>query len=237
MVGSGREISGSDAGRRIRSPGCEKVTISLGFRDPWRVIGRNFLGGGLVEDSILAYGPPGTRGRSKGRILIHDVMRHSHRCHATGRPLRPGEKYFSVLVETPVGQERWDYSEEGWSGPPDGTIGFWKGRLPEEQQAPKPREIPVDVMISAFDRWIDDPPTEERTLRLRYVLALLLVRKRALKLHSIRREGSEDILVVRRHSSSETIDIPAVELDESRLAEVEAELFDELESTCSAGEV
>jgi hypothetical protein len=68
------------------------------------------------------------------------------------------------------------------------------------------------------------PAPDDQCRRFRYVLGLLLVRKRALKLHNIRREESGDILVVRRPGDQETIAIPDPGLDEHEIEQVETEL-------------
>jgi hypothetical protein len=160
-----------------------------------------------------------------------EVAAHTRQCHATGRDLQPGEEYYSALVETLVGTERWDFSLEAWTGPPEGTVGYWKARLPEQHSPPAPKEVPVEAMLDFFDRLSESHERlNEQERRLRFVLSLLLVRKRALKLHSVRREESRDFLVVRRPSSKETIDVLDPGLTESETATVEQELADWMQS-------
>jgi hypothetical protein len=89
-------------------------------------------------------------------------------------------------------------------------------------------------MLDFFDRLSQSPEkltSQER--RLRFVLALLLVRKRALKLHSVRREESLDFLVVRRPPSKETIDVLDPGLTEAETASVETELSEWMQSALS----
>ena len=166
--------------------------------------------------------------------MRQEVATHTRRCHATGRELQPGEEYYSALVETLVGTERWDFSLEGWPGPPEGTVGYWKARLPEQQSPPVVKEVPLETMLDFFDRLSETPERlNDQERRLRFVLSLLLVRKRALKLHSVRREQSQDFLVVRRPSSKETIDVLDPGLTEAETATVEQELADWMQSALS----
>ncbi len=166
--------------------------------------------------------------------MRQEVAAHTRRCHSTGRELQPGEEYYSALVETLVGTERWDFSLEGWAGPPEGTVGYWKARLPEQQAAPVVKEVPVETMLDFFDRLSEAPgKLNDQERRLRFVLSLLLVRKRALKLHSVRREESGDFLVVRRPSSKETIDVLDPGLTETETASVEQELSEWMQSALS----
>jgi hypothetical protein len=160
-----------------------------------------------------------------------EVAAPTRRCHATGRELLPGEGYYSALVETLVGTQRWDFAIEAWTGPPEGTVGYWRTTLPISTTPPPPREVPTETMLDFFDQLSQQPEKlGSRERRLRFVLALLLVRKRALKLHSVRREDSQDFLVVRRPSSKETIDVLDPGLNEAETSEVEKELADWMQS-------
>ena len=171
--------------------------------------------------------------------MQHEVGKHTHRCQATGREIRPGESDYSVLMETPTGPERRDYSVEGWTGPPEGTVGYWKGKLADEPPPPpKPKEIPLETMVELFDRLESDAERlDDEMKKRRYMLALLLVRKRALKLHSIRRDGDQDFLVVRRPSESRTIDVADPGLGEAEIQAFETDLQAWMQTAMESGEV
>ena len=105
-----------------------------------------------------------------------------HRCCVTGRDLHPGERFYGVLVETPQGMSRQDYAADAWPGPPEKALGFWTGTVPANQV---PRKRPLDdaVIREHFLR----PETSDN---FRYVLALLLLRRKQLKI-----EGSSSGLL------------------------------------------
>jgi hypothetical protein len=107
----------------------------------------------------------------------YDIQRCSRRCAASGRELRDGEVCFSVLVAEGGQVVRYDYAAEAWSGPPEGAIGWWRTTV-ADPQAGRMTWAPHDVMLSYFERLLDDPAAEDA----RYVLALLLVRRRVLEL-------------------------------------------------------
>jgi len=71
----------------------------------------------------------------------------------------------------------------------------------------------------------------------RYMLTLLLVRKRALKLHSIRRDGNQDFLVVRRPSESRTIEVADPGLNEAEIQALETDLQTWMESASKDEEI
>ncbi len=100
-------------------------------------------------------------------------------CSRSGRPFAAGEEFFSALVRSPDGLERVDIAVEAWSGPPEGTVAWWRSRLPAAEQG-GPTLAPIDTLLDALEA-LGERPAEEP---LRYLLALQLVRRRALKIES-----------------------------------------------------
>lgn len=112
-------------------------------------------------------------------------------CTTTGEPLVPGETCHSVLVEQDGQFVRLDFSDEGWSGPPEGSIGHWRCIVPEPVQA-QHKPLDADALMRYFEQISEDTnPTQEK---FRYVLALLLLQKRRLKLDGTRRDGEIEYL-------------------------------------------
>ncbi len=101
------------------------------------------------------------------------VARCSRKCFTQGRPLRDGEWFYSVVIEDGDDLTRREYSAEAWTGPPEGTVGWWKGRMPQagaRKLVLAPDPVLVDVL-----RGLDD---SENRRQLRYLLALMLLRRR-----------------------------------------------------------
>jgi len=106
------------------------------------------------------------------------MPRRGEACAACGRDFQPGETIRAYLYEFPEGYERRDYCAN--CRPPDEpfAIGSWQTRRPQ----------PTAKKTSAFDReaiyrffeQLEDADTPEKQ-RLRFVLALLLWRKKVLK--------------------------------------------------------
>ncbi len=115
-------------------------------------------------------------------MIDYDVQRCSRRCCATERELKDGESCFSVLVAEGGAVVRRDYSAEAWQGPPENAIGWWKTTI-VDPNAGRPHWAPNDVMLNYFERLLGDPAAENRPAAedARYVLALLLVRRRVLR--------------------------------------------------------
>ena len=114
------------------------------------------------------------------------------KCAGTGAELVPGSVCHSVLVERAGGElDRLDFSEAGWKGPPEGTVGYWKCQVPKAAEV---RREPLDTnaLMTCFDQLTEEAnPARDG---LRYILALLLMKKRRLRLETSRLEGEEEYL-------------------------------------------
>src|SRR3954463_8365574 len=110
-------------------------------------------------------------------LLDFEVQRCTRRCAATDRPLEPGEECYSVLEFEGVNVVRKDFGVHAWKAPPETAFGWWKSRVPEPT-AKKIKLAPNEVLLELFEKLAERPDQQD----LRYVLALLLVRRRVLKL-------------------------------------------------------
>ena len=116
---------------------------------------------------------------ARGMLLDFEVQRLTRRCAATDRPLEPGDECYSVLEVQGADVIRKDFCREAWRGPPESAFGWWKSRVPEPV-AKKIKLAPNDVLLELFDQLADQPLQED----LRYVLTLLLVRRRVFRLET-----------------------------------------------------
>jgi hypothetical protein len=126
--------------------------------------------------------------------MDYQIQPNTRRCAATGRELAAGEKFFGVLLEEGGKFVRHDYSVEGWPGLPAGALAFWQGKV-ATGSAPKRLPIDDDLLLECFARL--EGQEEPARLSFRYVLALLLVRRKRFKLEQVRQEGGREVLVLR----------------------------------------
>jgi hypothetical protein len=110
-------------------------------------------------------------------MLDYEVQRCSRRCSVTDRELKSGETCYSILVASGGEVVRQDFSAEAWKGPPDNAIGWWKATVVDPSDG-RLHWAPNDVMLHYFERLLEDPAA----LDARYVLGLLLVRRRIARL-------------------------------------------------------
>ena len=123
-------------------------------------------------------------------MLDFEIQRCTRRCAATERELQPGEAFYSVLMSEGANVVRYDYGTDAWTLPPDNALGWWKSRMPEPNAARK-HWAPNDVMLHYLDELEAQPACEDE----RYILALLLLRRRVVKIEqSIRDEAGNEVL-------------------------------------------
>jgi len=106
----------------------------------------------------------------------YKVSRCTRRCFTQQRPLREGEVYYSVVIDSDESFERRDYSAEAWEGPPEDAIGWWKNRMPTAERK-KLVLAPPEVLIDLLRRNADRP----EQAKSRYLLALMLLRRKQLR--------------------------------------------------------
>ena len=120
----------------------------------------------------------------------YEFSRTSGKCRATDRPLAEGEVYYTVLSEGPEGLERHDYSLDVWEGPPSECFCYWRARIRTSDRNKGPAAIDHEVLTHLFLSLEDDDSSVKQEFR--FVLALLLLRKRLLRLERSISEGDEE---------------------------------------------
>lgn len=157
--------------------------------------------------------------------MDYEVQRSARRCSTTGREFAPAEEFYSALVAEGADLRRLDFSAEAWKGPPPDSVGWWKSQVPD-RNAPRAHWAPNDVLLSFFDELADQPDKQD----MRYVLALLLVRRRVMRVEEEQRDAEgREVLVLfcpRRDTNHE---VPAIVPDPARVEEIQQQLAKLLE--------
>lgn len=153
----------------------------------------------------------------------YQIQASTRRCARTGREIRPGEKYHSVLIEQSGSLSRQDFSMEAWQGPPPGAFGHWLGRLPAGDR-PRRQPIDDDLLIECLSR-LEGEASQDRA-SFRYVVALLLMRRRRLRLEEVREgEGGREVMILRDVKGGRRHEVEAPGLSEGELEAVQDEVF------------
>lgn len=142
-------------------------------------------------------------------------------CCGTGRKIEPGEEYFGALVETDQGLERRDFSKEYWQKEKPAVFCFWKSRLasPDEK---KELFVSDEMLMAFFERLA--PETDPEKINFRFVLALVLMRKRRLKYDGTRMDGDREIWRLRIPGEKDTVDVVNPHLDEGQIEQLTSQI-------------
>ncbi len=159
-------------------------------------------------------------------MIDYEVHRCSRRCAATDREFVPSEAIYSALVAEGKEVVRKDFGMSAWTGPPANAIGWWKGTVPGSNSK-KVAWAPGEVLLGYFEELADNPARAD----VRYLLALLMVRRKLLRQDAIENEpdGSET-LVVYSARTDQTYRTPVVMPAPERLAAVQQELLQLLQA-------
>ena len=154
------------------------------------------------------------------------VERPGGRCAGCGRSIPPGETYVGALRETPAGFERLDVGAECWDElEKSNLIGDWRTVMPSPNDKPK-RFVDDGLLLEMFHRL--ENAEEPARLNFRFVLGLLLMRKRLLTYQSSRHDAGREVWAVRVKGSDEPADLVNPDLNDEQVADVTRQLGDVL---------
>jgi hypothetical protein len=152
----------------------------------------------------------------------YQIAKPQGRCAVSNEIIEPGSKFMAALRETPSGFGRVDVSPARWSEfDRKDVIGFWQTVMPHAEQKKK---VFVDdqVLCEIFERLADT--TEPAKLNFRFVLGLILMRKRMIIYENTRTESDREIWSVRFKGRDDKLDLVNPKLDEQQVLEVSQQL-------------
>ncbi|MBX3377208.1 MAG: hypothetical protein KF678_09430 [Phycisphaeraceae bacterium] len=161
-----------------------------------------------------------------------EVVRATGVCAVTGQAIATGEEYIAALFESEDGTslERRDYSLDAWRagtrpGPASRMFGAWKAVMPAPNESR--RTLVDDESLMDLLEQLGEA-TEPARISFRYVLALLLLRRKVLKYEGTRRDRPDSpkglVMLVRRATRVDEPPAPLIEvidpgMDEQAIAD------------------
>ncbi len=145
------------------------------------------------------------------------MPRRTEACCACQRPFDPGEEFCAYLYETSAGYERHDYCLNCGVPITPVPIGSWRTRRP----MPRSSSVPTfdrEAVYRFFERL--EGSDEPQRIQFRFLLALLLWRKKVIKLERTMTLNDTEIWEFRTPSTGTTHRVQRPELDEDRLEEL-----------------
>lgn len=153
----------------------------------------------------------------------YEIQGPARVCAATGRELKPGDRFHAVLTERGGKFVRTDYAADAWAGTPPGAVAHWAGRVPA---ADKPRRPVVndELLLGCFDRLKDSADADAANFR--YVAALLLMRRKRFRFEDVARDPrGRDVLILKDAKGGAVHHVTDPRLTDEQVAAVQAEVF------------
>ena len=127
------------------------------------------------------------------------ITRVKGTCTACKAEFADDQLFYSALIDTGEEFTRRDLCEACWEANTEQIFSYWRTRI-QESGGPKRTVVDDEVLLDFFQRL--EAETETSKVNFRYLLGLMLMRKKLLKFHSIEREGDNEYLILRRSRST-----------------------------------
>ncbi len=142
-------------------------------------------------------------------------------CYGTGRKIEYGEEYFGALAVTEQGLQRRDFCADYWLSQKPEVFCYWKTRMPHPGQK-KARFVDDDMLMAFFERLAAE--NEQEKINFRFVLALILMRKRRLKYDSSQTSDNKEIWRLRVTGDKEVVEVINPHLDEAQIEQLSSQM-------------
>ena len=142
-------------------------------------------------------------------------------CSGTEKTIESGEEYFAALIETQEGLQRRDFCAEYWESQKPDVFCYWKTKLPEPGQ--KKQLFVDDQMLMAFFERLEKE-TEQEKINFRFVLALILMRKRILKYDETKNVDDQEFWRLRIVGEKQIVEVINPHLDEEQIEQLSSQI-------------
>jgi hypothetical protein len=156
-----------------------------------------------------------------------EITKPLGQCYGTERKIEHGEEYFAALVETEDGLQRRDFCADYWDSQKPDVFCYWKTRLPEPGQK-KRLFVDDQVLMTFFERLENE--TEQEKVNFRFVLALILMRKRILKYDETKNVDDHEIWCLRKVGEKEIAEVINPHLDEEQIEQLSSQIGEILQT-------
>jgi len=150
-----------------------------------------------------------------------EISKAIGQCSGTGAALLPGQEYYGALLQGESGLERRDYSVEYWQQQRPQVYCFWRARMP---QADRRKRLLVDdeMLMAFFERLADE--TEPEKISFRFVLTLVLMRRRRLRYEASRNDGRGEVWTMRVVGEDRSVEVVNPNLTEDQIEQLSGQV-------------
>jgi hypothetical protein len=151
------------------------------------------------------------------------IQSRTDRCAQTGEPFQDGEYFYTLLFNDKGVYRREDLSEAAWQQRNDNIqpYSFWRSKF-ETPPPAVPEALGKQTAEDLLRRYMEENSPQHTNTR--YILALMLERKRQLKQIDAKEEDGRTTLIYEHVKTGEVFVIPDPQLRLEQLAEVQTEV-------------
>lgn len=152
-----------------------------------------------------------------------EIKRRAESCTKTGEPFQEGDFFYTLLFLEKDGFRREDLSEQAWKERNDNIqpFSFWRSKF-ELPPPPVPETLEKATAEDLLRRYMEENDAKHENAR--YILALMLERKRLLKPVEEKQANGRKVLVYEHAKTGEVFVVPDPELRLDQLAAVQEEV-------------
>lgn len=152
-----------------------------------------------------------------------EIKGRSHVCTATGRQFADGELFYTLLFSERDGFRREDLCEAAWKerDKSQKPHSFWRNKF-EVPPPPAPEPLGKQNAESLLRRYMSEPGEEHANVR--FILALMLERKRILKPIEVKEEEGKRLQIYLHAKTGEVFVIPDPGLHLDQIEAVQTEV-------------
>ena len=156
----------------------------------------------------------------------YNISKSNCQCAACQKAMQPTQEYMATVHETDEDFAREDYCMECWSaksseGQAD-IVGVWRATIPQAQEKKK-LFVDDELLVNFFQRL--EQATEPAKINFRFVLALVLMRKKMLVYdRMLRKEDGSEVWTMHFKGSDQIHEVIDPKMDEDKIAQVSQHL-------------
>lgn len=153
-----------------------------------------------------------------------NIAKSNQTCQLCEAKFGVGASYFSAIFVRAEGFERRDFCLSCFQDRrPENVYSYWKTAVPDAEEEDARPKVDLDSVLDFFRRL--DGDADAKRIAFRYVLALMLTRKKVFKLDgSERREDGSEVLVFAARKGGEKHAVVQPDIDENEIGAVSEEL-------------
>jgi len=151
-----------------------------------------------------------------------NVQKPQKTCFICTKEFIAGDTLYSGIADAGSNFIRKDYCTICWGkSSKDDLFSYWKSVIPQKEEK---RKENIDAVIDFFKELISNPEWDENRAKIKYILSLILLRRKRLKLIKTFTKADFDVMVFEKSWDGDTVDVRDPKINEQELDTLKIQL-------------